>query len=52
MTGEYTQNIGNFPLPLAMDKRPSDFELLTGFQLTAAELAYNRIPKPLPQTRR
>lgn len=52
MMGEYTQNIGNFPLPLAMDKRPSDFELLTGFQLTAAELAYNRIPKPLPQTRR
>jgi hypothetical protein len=34
-----------------MDKRPYDYEILTGFQLTPDELAYNRVPKPLPQPR-
>lgn len=47
-TNIYTQNVGNFPVPLAMDKRPYDVEILTGFQLTPDELAYNRIPKSLP----
>ena len=49
MAVQYTQNVSNFVFPLAMDKRPIDYQVLTGFQLTAAELAYNRIPKPLPQ---
>ena len=48
MMGQYTQNVSNFVFPLAMDMRPIDYQLLTGFQLTPAELAYNRIPKPLP----
>jgi len=47
--GQYTQNVSNFVFQLAMDMRPIDYQLLTGFQLTPAELAYNRIPKPLPQ---
>ena len=47
----YTQNVDSFPVPLAMDKRPYDYEILTGFQLTADELAYNRRPKPLPAPR-
>jgi hypothetical protein len=34
-----------------MDKRPYDYEILTGFQLTPDELAYNRIPRPLPVPR-
>jgi len=50
-TNVYTQNVANFPVPLAMDKRPSDYEVLTGFQLTPDELAYNRVPKPLPAPR-
>ena len=50
--GVYTQKVSKFPVPLAMDKRPYDYEILTGFQLTPAELAYNRVPKPLPQPRR
>src|SRR3978361_122328 len=28
----YTQKVNNFPVPLAMDKRPYDYEILTGFQ--------------------
>jgi len=47
--GTYTQNVSNFVFKLAEDKRPVDYQLLTGFQLTPAELAYNRIPRPLPQ---
>jgi len=47
--GQYTQNVSNFVFQLAMDMRPVDYQLLTGFQLTPGELAYNRIPKPLPQ---
>jgi hypothetical protein len=43
----YTQNVSNFPVPLAMDKRPYDYEILTGFQLTPDELAYNRAPRAL-----
>jgi hypothetical protein len=49
MVGEYTQSISNFVFPMATDMRPIDYQLLTGFQLTPAELAYNRIPRPLPQ---
>ena len=48
--GVYTQSVDNFTFQMAMDARPVDYQLLTGFQLTPAELAYNRIPKPLPQT--
>jgi hypothetical protein len=47
--GAYTQNVSNFVFQLAEDKRPADYQVLTGFQLTPAELAYNRIPRPLPQ---
>ena len=47
----YTQNVKNFAVPLGMDKRPYDYEILTGFQLTPDELAYNRIPKMLPVPR-
>ena len=50
-TNVYTQNVSNFPVPLAMDKRPYDYEILTGFQLTPDELAYNRAPKSLPGPR-
>jgi hypothetical protein len=31
-----------------MDRRPSDYEILTGFQLTPDELAYNRLPRVVP----
>ena len=47
--GQYTQNVSNFVFQLAMDMRPIDYQLLTGFQLTPAELAYNRIPRSIPQ---
>ena len=50
--GVFTQRVSRFAVPLAMDKRPYDYEILTGFQLTPAELAYNRVPKSLPQPRR
>ena len=49
MSNTYTQSVDGFPVPLAMDKRPYDYEILTGFQLTPDELAYNRVPRPLPQ---
>ncbi len=45
-TGQWTQRIRNFSVPIENDKRPYDYEILTGFQLTPAELAYNRAPKP------
>ena len=51
MTNTYTQSVDGFPVPLAMDKRPYDYEILTGFQLSPDELAYNRVPRPLPQPR-
>ena len=51
MTNTYTQSVDGFPVPLGMDKRPGDYEILTGFQLTPDELAYNRVPRPLPQPR-
>ena len=47
----YTQSVEGFPVPLGMDKRPTDYEVLTGFQLTPDELAYNRIPRPLTAPR-
>jgi len=46
--GQYTQNVNHFVFQLAMDMRPIDYQLLTGFQLTASELAYNRIPRSIP----
>src|SRR5580765_6622458 len=48
---QWTQSIKNFAVPIEMDKRPYDYEILTGFQLTPAELAYNRIPKSISQPR-
>ena len=51
MSNTYTQNVENFPVPLAMDKRPYDYEILTGFQLTPDELTYNRVPRTIPQPR-
>jgi hypothetical protein len=50
-TNTYTQSVENFPVPMAMDKRPYDYEILTGFQLTPDELAYNRVPRTIPQPR-
>lgn len=44
----YTETVSNFPVPLATDRRPSDYEILTGFQLTPDELAYNRLPRVVP----
>jgi hypothetical protein len=44
----YTETVSNFPVPLAEDRRPSDYEILTGFQLTPDELAYNRLPRVVP----
>src|SRR5262249_31664023 len=41
----FTENVNKFVVPLAMDKRPADYEILTGFQLTPEELAYNRAPR-------
>ena len=52
MTGTFQETIASFAVPLEMDKRPVDYEILTGFQLTPDELALNRAPKPLPQVRR
>ena len=46
---QWTQHINKFPIPIDMDKRPYDYEVLTGFQLSPTELAYNRAPKPAPQ---
>jgi hypothetical protein len=51
MTNTYTQTVDNFEVPLAMDKRPYDYEILTGFQLTPDELTYNRVPRAVPQPR-
>lgn len=51
-TGTFEETVGNFVVPLEMDKRPIDYEILTGFQLTPDELALNRAPKPVPQARR
>jgi hypothetical protein len=51
-SGTFQETINNFAVPLEMDKRPIDYEILTGFQLTPDELALNRAPKPLPQARR
>ncbi len=47
----YTEAVSSFPVPLAMDRQPSDYEILTGFQLTPDELAYNRTPRPVPAPR-
>ncbi len=47
----FTESIDKFVVPLAMDKRPPDYEILTGFQLTPEELAYNRTPRALPAPR-
>ena len=50
-TGIFQENVENFAIPLAEDNRPYDYEILTGFQLTPDELAYNRIPKTVPLRR-
>jgi hypothetical protein len=47
----YTETVSNLPVPLAMDRTPSDYEILTGFQLTPDELAYNRLPHTIPAPR-
>jgi hypothetical protein len=49
-TTTMVEDLNDFPVPLAMDKRPSDYEVLTGFQLTPAELAYNELPRSVPMT--
>ena len=49
--GQWTQLIKNFAVLIDIDKRPYDYEILTGFQLTPAELAYNRAPRLIPQLR-
>jgi hypothetical protein len=48
--GQWTQKINGLAVPIEMDRRPTDYEILTGFQLTPAELAFNRIPKTAPQS--
>ena len=45
--GQWVQRVRNFSVPIDADHRPFDYEILTGFQLTPAELAYNRAPKPV-----
>ncbi len=47
----FTESVNNLAVPLGMDKRPPDYEILAGFQLTPEELAYNRAPRPLPAPR-
>jgi hypothetical protein len=47
-TTTLNEDLNDFPVPLAMDKHPTDYEVLTGFQLTAAELAYNEMPRTVP----
>jgi hypothetical protein len=47
----FQETVSNFAVPVTEDKRPYDFEILTGFQLTPAELAYNRLPRPVPLRR-
>ncbi len=51
MANTYTQSVNSFAVPLEMEKRPYDYEILTGFQLTPDELTYSRAPRPLPQPR-
>ena len=50
-TNTYTQSVNNFTVTLMMDRRPADYQLLTGFQLTPDELAYNRTPRAVPAVR-
>jgi hypothetical protein len=47
----YRQNVDDVVVPLTRDKRPPDYQILTGFQLTPQELAYNRAPRLLPMAR-
>jgi hypothetical protein len=50
-TNIYRQNVDDLVVPMTKDKRPPDYQILTGFQLTPQELAYNREPRPLPMAR-
>jgi hypothetical protein len=47
-SAQWTQNVKDVVVPIEMDKRPADYEILTGFQLTPDELALNRVPKTAP----
>lgn len=39
---DLTQSIGSIPLTVEQDKRAADYGILIGFQLTRAQLDYNR----------
>ena len=41
-TTEFTQAIDSLPLKVEQDKRAADYGILIGFQLTRAQLDYNR----------
>jgi hypothetical protein len=45
---QWKQTIDDLVVPLEMDHRPGDYEIIIGFQLTQDELAYNRLPKTSP----
>jgi hypothetical protein len=48
---QWTQNVRDVVVPIQADQRPGDYEILTGFQLTPEELAFNRTPKTVPIAR-
>ena len=39
----FTEEVSGTQITLAREKKPYDYQILTGFQLTADELAYNRV---------
>ncbi len=39
---EFTQSVNAIPLKVEQDKRAADYGILVGFQLTRAQLDYNR----------
>ncbi len=41
-TATLTEEVDNTEIKLAQDKKPYDYQILTGFQMTPDELAYNR----------
>lgn len=46
--GMVTEVISGTTINLPGEARPHQFQILTGFQLTPAELAYNQAPRALP----
>jgi hypothetical protein len=41
-TAEFSQSLDSIALTLGQDKKPTEYGILVGFQLTKAQLEYNR----------